>query len=91
MSKVVLKGFILVPTYELTVVKHALERHTKLTREEPGCIQFDVTQSQENPCRFEVFEVFKNKEAFEHHQARVQASDWVRLTVNVERHYEVFE
>ncbi|SIQ16585.1 putative quinol monooxygenase [Marinobacterium stanieri] len=91
MSEVTLKGFILVAKDELTVVKHALGRHTQLTREEPGCIQFDVTQSQENPCRFEVFEVFKNKEAFEHHQARVQSSDWGRLTVNVERHYEVFE
>lgn len=91
MSEVTLKGYILVSKDELTLVKHALGRHTQLTREEPGCIVFEVTQHHENPCRFDVYEVFKNKDAFLQHQARVQSSDWSRLTANVERHYEVFE
>ena len=91
MSKVVLKGFILVPQDELTVVKQALACHMQLTREEPGCLVFEVNQSQENSGRFDVYEEFINKNAFQQHQARVRSSEWGRLTVNVERHYEVFE
>ena len=91
MSKVILKGFILVPQDELAAVRQALVRHTELTLEEPGCLVFEVTANRENPCRFHVYEEFKDKDAFLQHQARVQASDWGKLTVNVERHYEVLE
>ncbi|BEU05319.1 hypothetical protein OAG1_41190 [Agarivorans sp. OAG1] len=43
------------------------------------------------PRRFGVFEEFRDKSAFEHHQARVKASHWGKVTVNVERHYQMVE
>ena len=91
MSKVTLKGFILVPKQELDLVKSELEHHKRLTLEEPGCITFSVTESPENPLRFDVYEEFTDKVAFEQHQKRVKASHWGKVTVNVERHYEIFE
>ena len=91
MSKVVLKGFILVPESDLDAVKSELVIHTKLTLEEPGCIVFDVTQSKSNPCRFDVYEEFVDKHAFEQHQKRVNSSDWGNVSANVERHYKILE
>lgn len=91
MSKVRLKGFILVPKSELELVKAELVNHTRLTLEEPGCIHFSVTESLTNPLRFDVYEEFKDKAAFDHHQRRVKASHWGEVTVKVERHYEIFE
>ncbi|TOA15061.1 antibiotic biosynthesis monooxygenase [Vibrio parahaemolyticus] len=88
MSKVTLKGFILIPELDLELVKSELKR---LTREKPGCITFNVTENPENPLRFDVYEEFTDKVAFEQHQKRVKASHWGIVTVNVERHYEVFE
>lgn len=66
-----------------------LDNHIQLTRQEHGCLQFEVTQSRLNPCRFEVCETFRDPTAFAAHQARVKASHWGEITVNVERHYTV--
>lgn len=91
MSKVTLKGFILVPELDLELVKSELEHHKRLTLQETGCITFSVTENPENSYRFDVYEEFTDKVAFEQHQQRVKASHWGKVTVNVERHYEVFE
>ena len=91
MSKVILKGFIIVPVEDLAVVKEELTNHRNLTHNESGCLVFDVTQSEINPNRFDVYEEFVNKAAFESHQKRVKDSYWGEVTVNVERHYEIFE
>jgi quinol monooxygenase YgiN len=91
MSKVILEGFIVVPESDLCAVQEELKNHIKFTLEEPGCIVFDVTQSESNPCHFDVYEEFKDKVSFEIHQARVKASCWGKVSVNVERHYKIME
>ncbi|MCG7497340.1 antibiotic biosynthesis monooxygenase [Vibrio sp. Of7-15] len=91
MSKLILKGFILVPESDLDVVKSELVLHKRLTLEEPGCITFSVTENSNNPLRFDVYEEFTDKSAFEYHQKRVRASHWGKVTVNVKRHYEILE
>ncbi|MBE0404578.1 putative quinol monooxygenase [Halomonas citrativorans] len=91
MAKVTLKGFIEVPGSDLDGVQAELNTHRQLTLEEPGCITFKVTQDKTDPCRFDVYEEFIDRKAFEEHQQRVASSDWGKLTRNVKRHYEVFE
>ena len=91
MSKVTLKGFIVVPEAELALVQSELVNHVRLTQKEPGCLSFRVTQNADNPLQFDVFEEFSDRAAFEHHQQRVKASHWGKITQNVTRHYEVFE
>ncbi|MGP8290742.1 putative quinol monooxygenase [Vreelandella zhanjiangensis] len=91
MSKLILKGFITVPENDLNAVKAELINHHWLTLKEPGCITFEVTQDKIDPYRFNVYEEFVDRTAFEQHQQRVANSDWGRLTGNVKRHYEVFE
>lgn len=96
MSKVTLSGFILVPEQDLEIVKSELVNHRQLTLEESGCIMFSVIESKDNESkdnhlRFDVYEEFTDKAAFEHHQKRVKASHWGKVTANVERHYEIFE
>ena len=89
MRKVILKGFIIVPFIDLSLVKFELKRHIQLTRAETGCLSFEVTQDPLNPCRFDVYEEFADQAAFQAHQARVKSSRWGEITVNVERHYRV--
>lgn len=91
MAKVTLKGYILVPEKDLQEVCRELINHRRLTLNEPGCLSFIVTENAENPLRFEVFEEFVDRQAFDFHQARVRASRWGQVTVDVTRHYEVFE
>lgn len=91
MSKVTLKGFITILARDLDAVKAELINHRQLTLEEPGCITFEVTQDKTNPYRFNVYEEFVDRAAFDQHQQRVSNSEWGKLTRNVERHYELFE
>lgn len=89
MSKVTLKGYVLVPESDLQRVKSELDDHTRLTLLEPGCITFRVTESGQNPLRFDVYEEFIDEAAFDAHQKRVKESDWGQITTNVERYYEI--
>lgn len=89
MTKVTLTGYIIVPKNELERVISALVLHKKLTLEEMGCLTFSVTQDCNNQQKFNVFEEFIDKQAFEKHQERVKQSDWGNVTVNVSRHYQV--
>ncbi len=91
MPRVTLRGYITVPESELSAVIDELDNHITLTRAEAGCLVFEVSQDQHNPLRFNVYEEFASTEAFEHHQRRVRASIWARVTRNVERHYTIEE
>jgi len=91
MSKVILKGFIVVPDEDLDIVKQELPVHVALTRQERGCLVFKVTASEDNPNRFNVYEEFTCRAAFDAHQERVKRSRWGRVTSSVERYYEIIE
>ncbi|MBO9466798.1 antibiotic biosynthesis monooxygenase [Tropicibacter sp. R15_0] len=86
---VTLKGFISVPQDRLDSIRSALPEHIRLTRAEPGCLSFDVVESDTTPGRFDVAEEFTDKAAFDAHQVRVKASDWGKISVGIERSYEI--
>lgn len=89
MPKIILKGHIIVPESDLSIVKNALLSHIELTRAELGCIVFKVTVDSLNPNKFDVYEEFCSQESFSHHQIRVKQSIWGQVTHNVERHYKI--
>lgn len=89
MPKIVLKGFILVPSKDLPAIQSEIVNHKNLTLKESGCLVFEVTQAKENPCRFDVYEEFIDNAAFDMHQERVKSSLWGKVSKNVERHYEI--
>jgi len=88
-SKVTLTGHIIVSDADMEAVKVELVNHIALTREEEGCIVFEVKQNADNANRFDVYEEFTNKESFTKHQERVRNSDWGVVSANAERHYEI--
>ena len=89
MSKVILQGYILVPDVDLEIVKTELVVHSKLTKQESGCLIFEVTPDIDNPNRFSVYEEFVDQAAFDLHQSRVKNSNWGKVTTQVERHYQI--
>lgn len=91
MSKVTLEGYILVPESDLSAVESALGSHTALTRQEAGCLVFDVSQDETNKNRFNVYEEFVDRSAFESHQERVRQSEWGKVAAGAERHYRITE
>lgn len=75
----------------LAEVIAALPAHVRLTRAEPGCLQFDVQQDPNDPTRFLVSELFIDRTAFEAHQQRAGTSSWAEITAGMARHYTVSE
>ena len=82
-----LTGTITVPEDRLELFRSALVVHEHLSLRDPGCLVFDVRPSAEDPCRYVVFERFEDRETFEAHKARAQASDWWRITGGFRRDY----
>ena len=89
MSKVILEGHILVSNSYLSAVKRELVTHIKLTKQEAGCLVFEVSQDGDNMNRFNVYEEFTDRDSFSAHQVRVRESKWGEITSSVERHYEI--
>ncbi len=90
-SKVVLSGHILVASEDLAKVRDALPLHCELTKAEPGCLVFQVNEDPNQAGKFTVYEEFESRATFQRHQERVAASDWGRISRNVERFYTVEE
>ena len=86
---VILQGYIIVPESDLQTVTEELENHTRLTLEEEGCLVFSISRDEATPGRFNVYEEFKDEQAFLAHQERVRLSRWGEITKSVERHYHV--
>ena len=89
MSKVILKGYVIVPDSELTAVQNELTTHIELTRQETGCLIFEVSQDEENLNRFNVYEEFTDQNSFADHQDRVSKSKWGVVSANIERNYQI--
>ena len=89
MSDVRLRGQLVCqnPDEARLVAKH-LPKHVALTRDEPGCIMFEVTQTA-NPLFWNVEEHFEDEAVFKAHQDRVTDSEWGRMTAGIERRYTV--
>ncbi|WP_108501540.1 GNAT family N-acetyltransferase [Paracoccus indicus] len=74
---------------QLLTALSLLPDHVDLSRAEPGCLRFDIAQS-EDPMVWTLSEVFADAEAFAAHQARTAGSTWGRdsrdLTRDFHRH-----
>jgi quinol monooxygenase YgiN len=75
---------------EAKIVADHLPEHIRLTRLEPGCEMFDVTQSAD-PLVWNVAERFTTRADFDAHQTRTRASRWGAKSAGIARHFTVTE
>ena len=75
---------------QLEIVRTHLPEHIRLTRLEPGCEHFDVTQTRD-PLVWELHERFATRADFETHQARSKASHWGQVSAGITRDFEISE
>lgn len=73
---------------EASRVRAALADHIRLTRAEPGCLSFEVVQT-DDPLVWQVDEAFTDAPAFTAHQTRASTSEWAAQTAGIERKYKV--
>ena len=46
------------------------------SRQEPGCLRFDVLQSEDNPALFFLYEIYKGDEDIAHHRTTEHYQKW---------------
>lgn len=88
-ANVTLRGQIRVPPDRLEAIRAALPEHIRLTRAEPGCLRFDVTEDPDQPGRFDVTEQFTDAQAFRAHQDRARSAEWGRISAGIPRDYVI--
>jgi quinol monooxygenase YgiN len=86
---ITLQGYIEVPKNRQAGIRAALPKHISLTRQEPGCLAFNVTENPKISGRFDVFEEFLDRHAFEAHQKRLAKSEWADISAGIPRHYTI--
>lgn len=89
MAKVILKGYIIVPDSDLVAVQDELAMHIELTRQEEGCLVFEISQDKGTINKFNVYEEFTDRDSLTAHQDRVRNSKWGTVSAHVERCYQV--
>ncbi|MEN4798241.1 MULTISPECIES: putative quinol monooxygenase [Pantoea] len=75
---------------EAELVRQYFPEHKELTREETGCVSFEVRDTT-NPLIWKVEELFTNQTTFDGHQKRTKASVWGKETSAIAREYEITE
>lgn len=86
-GNIILNGTIIMPLDQQAKLRPLLEEHTALTRAEPGCLFFEVTQDQADPARFTVSERFADQAALAFHEMRGAASAWGPAARHLQREF----
>lgn len=71
-------------------VRRFLPEHIRLTKNEPGCVSFEV-QATSDPLIWTVEELFADQKSFDAHQERTKKSRWAVETATILREYEIQE
>jgi quinol monooxygenase YgiN len=86
-----LRGHLICMTdAEAQTVRAHLAEHIRLSRAEPGCLSFDVTQT-DDPLIWDVNESFRTRAEFDAHQTRTRDSRWFAETRHILRDFRVEE
>lgn len=89
MAKVYLDGLLIAHSAaEHALVDLYLDDHITLTRAEPGCLKFEVTEDPNDRNKWHVSEIFETEDAFEAHQTRVKSSEWGKISTPLERRFK---
>jgi (4S)-4-hydroxy-5-phosphonooxypentane-2,3-dione isomerase len=64
------------PGYKDRFVAEMLDDARGSVRDEPGCVRFDVIQDEKEPNRIYLYEVYKDRAAFDYHMATPHFLKW---------------
>ncbi|WP_339107225.1 antibiotic biosynthesis monooxygenase [Thioclava sp. GXIMD4216] len=73
---------------EAELIRLYLPQHRALTLAEPGCLLFEVEET-EDPLVWRVTESFIDRRALEAHQSRLAHSIWGERTRAIKRDYDI--
>ncbi len=87
---VIFAGHVDVPKARRHIIAQALPRHIELSRQEPGCLRFDIEADEQIAGRYHIHEVFKTPADFKAHQNRCDTSPWAAAIKGLDGCYLIF-
>ncbi len=76
---------------KIDLVKSELLKLIDVTRAEPGCINYDLHQDNENPAHFLFYENWESRELWQAHMGNQHLADYVAATENAVEEFTVNE
>lgn len=64
------------PGFEEKFVAEMLDDARGSVRNEPGCVRFDIVQDEKEPNRIHLYEVYKDRAAFDTHMTMAHFLKW---------------
>lgn len=80
MSKLTITGNVIAKSGHEDFVRSELEKLIPITREEAGCIQYDLHQDNENPCYFMFYENWESRELWQAHMQNDHLKAYIAAT-----------
>ena len=80
MTKITVVAHITAKEENIEFVKSELLKLIDVTREEEGCINYDLHQDNENPTHFVFYENWASRELLQEHLASTHLVDYVKKT-----------
>jgi quinol monooxygenase YgiN len=91
MSKLTIIANILANKDKIDLVKNELIKLIKITREEQGCINYDLHQDNHNPAHFMFHENWETRELWQVHMNNKHLADYMTATEGAVESFTVNE
>ena len=73
------------------LVKSELEKLIPMTRNEAGCVQYDLHQNNENPAHFMFYENWESRELWQQHMESPHIAAYMKATEGAVDQFTLFE
>lgn len=80
MPKLTIVANIKAKSDKIELVKSELEKLVPITRSEPGCLQYDLHQDNENPAHFLFYENWDSRALWQTHMNAQHLKDYMAAT-----------
>ncbi|WP_421869695.1 putative quinol monooxygenase [Motiliproteus sp.] len=80
MSQLTIVANIKAEADKIELVKAELQKLIAITRAEPGCINYDLHQDNDNPAHFLFYENWESRELWQAHMANQHLQDYLAAT-----------
>lgn len=71
--------------------RRLIPEHIALSRAEPGCLKFELTEDANQPGLWRLDELYRDENAFAHHKQRTKASRWGQESTDMVRDFVIEE
>jgi len=80
MAKLTIVANIIAKENHIELVKAELLKLIDVTRNEQGCINYDLHQDNENPAHFLFYENWQSRELWQQHMANEHLAEYLKAT-----------